>query len=179
MSLKSWSPDPTSPDWRSPDPMFLKPRSPPGAAKGPGSPGYPRDGAERSCDQQSHPIQLWRDTARATTLRGGRARGSRGFPHLLVSAGSRGRRYLEIRQRPHPGWMSCPGGQGCAQQDPSQGHKQLKGLRERRPGITHTLRRPLAEWEGAGLALESQEDLPANPYGASSWRDAWGGGQRG
>lgn len=99
-------------------------------------------------------------TACATNLCGGRALGSRRSPHLLVPTRSHGWRYLETGQR-----LDVPlRGQGCAQH-PSQGHKQLKGLWEHGPGITH---RPGSRWrgrDGAGPALESRKDLQANPYG--------------
>lgn len=122
----------------------------------PPSPGHPQitleEGTERSCDQQSHPIEpwgvSWGHNVCHQTPRGG-------SPIPLVPMGSQGWRQMgEIGQwSPRDG---CPPqGQSC-DQSPSRGHKQLKGPWEQCPSITHM------------LALESCEDLPANPHGARS-----------
>lgn len=164
LSLKSWSPKPMSPDWGAPYPMFPKPRSPPGAAKGPSSPGHPRDVLEEGAGQRGTV------TSRATPSCG-ESLGDNGVCHRPLCWWNWGGGAMVFPQHSRDTWKSgithipagrAWGGQGCAQH-PSGGHKQLKGLWEHHPGVTHP---PGQGWSWSSPG--NREDLPENSRGAGS-----------
>lgn len=144
-SLKSTPPDWTSPAPcpSGPAPQTQGPRPPcssspgslPGAAKGLGSPGPLWDVLEagegpRGARTSTHQGAL----GPLGMLHGGRAWGSCGLPPSQRSPMTEGTWKGAVAAS----WPNVlpGGGQGCAQHPP-QGHKQLKGLWEHGPGITH------------------------------------------